>query len=618
MANKSEESILHIDKWAEMMRSHPKKPGEPFTFENREFLRRIYREFSPSIKKKTLLYFGSRKIEKTEFILNFLLYSMYGFKSWNALYVIARRKQVRAFSMKRLIPAINQSVNGWLRERYISHPTGVHNRVFRTDEDDVENTLTLESSWNMAKGILGEESQIVISDESQDQEHGFYGMLDQMMTLSEYKWFVITGTARDPSSDLADFWMKSTQNLWVVTCRYHDCCKDQIFGEKENLNAMCINNLFRSVECEDCGRKKLLQGWRCTDPFQCECGKEYGPEHYTRIYKGCAFCKRPIDVRDGQWKEFNHGALFIGYRANQLIHPSISAKQIYEKMISPGYTKVEVINEILGEFWGGGERPVKIEDVLACRKENLGYLDSSEASNNVMGVDCGKPHWVTVMDADHNRILWQESIDTRLFKNSMEEAKYFMNIIDRYNVKQCVIDWGEVGRVLVRDLQEEYGDRVKSCRYTTRVGNWFQYKEKDGVGHKVYKIEVDKVQACMEVFQNFESRIYKFPYEEGCQEKADEIFKHYINPTWETPEKTGKIEPTATIPKIKVGRSGPDHFFHTLVYCHLAKLKAKKKVEIKVVGQDIKRNRIADSRYLDLIRNSCYKPERAPKGNNTL
>ena len=614
----SEKNILYLDDFSEVFRSHPKDPSKPFKFDGREFLHDLYREFTPDIKDKVLLYFGSRKIEKTEFINNLILYAMNGFKLWNALYVIARRKQVRAFSMKRLVPSINQGVNGWLRERYVSHPTGVYNRVWKTDEKDVLNTLTLESSWNMAKGILGEEAQLIISDESQDQEHGFFGMLREMQTQSPFKWFVITGTARDPASDLADFWQKSTQKLWVVTCRHHDCGRDQIFGEKENLNAMCINNLFRLVECEDCGRKKLLQGWRCSDQFQCECGKSYGAEHYTKLYKGCAFCKRPIDVRDGQWKEFNPGALYIGYRANQLIHPGITATKIYEKMISPGYTKVQVINEILGEFWGGGDRPVRIEDILAMRKENLRYVESSVAENNVMGVDCGKPHYVTVMDGDHNRVLWQESIDPRQFKNSMEEKRYFMNIIDSYNVKQCVIDWGEVGRDVAKNLQEEYGDRVKTCRYTSRPGNWFLYKEKDGVGNRVYKMEVDKVAACIEIFQNFKDRIYKFPYHEDCQEKADEVFKHYMNVTWEKPEKTGKVEPTAVIPKTKIGRSGPEHFFQTLVYCHLAKLKSRKKVQIKVIGQEIKTGKSSDSRYIDLIRNSCYKPKRAPKSNNTL
>ena len=92
------------------------------------------------------------------------------------------------------------------KDKFVSHPTGVHSRSFKTDTEGVYNHVSLESSWDMAKGVLGEEGQQVFADEAQDQESGFFAMLYEIMTQSEYKWMFVSGTARDPSSDLADFW----------------------------------------------------------------------------------------------------------------------------------------------------------------------------------------------------------------------------------------------------------------------------------------------------------------------------------------------------------------------------------------------------------------------------
>lgn len=590
---------VYPDEFSELVRTHPKKPGKPFEFKNREFLRPVYREFHPSIKEKVVIYFGSRKIEKTEFILNVILYAMtIGFFPWNILYTIARRKQVRTFSVKRLIPAINTSVAGCLKEKYMTYPTGVHSRQFFTDMEGVYNHISLESSWNLAKGILGEESQMVVSDESQDQEKGFFAMLNEMMTQSDYKWFIITGTARDPLSELAVFWKQSTQNLWTIMCQ--NCAKEQIFTKKNEdgtieYKAMGVQNLFRQLRCDECGKNHLRQGWRATETIHCDCGKIFTKEHATKLYKGCAWCRKPLDVRKGEWKTYNPGAIYIGYHANQLMHPVITAKAIYEKLISPGYPRAQFINEVLGEFFGGEGSAVRIEDVLACRRDSYDYITQSDKENNLMGVDTGKPNYVSIIDGNNDRILFQDSIE---FKNTAKRKEYFIRLMDRFSIKQCVIDYGDTGRDLGKDLQEEFGDRVKTCFYTSRPGNWYQYKIKDGLGNRVYRITVDKTIACTEVVNKFQSRSYKIPFgTQKSQDKAEETFKHYVNIIWEKPD---EHKPTSGTPQTKIGNAGPDHYFHTLVYCYIAGVNKQVNVQVAVVGE-LKRKRGIESSYYNKI-----------------
>jgi hypothetical protein len=593
---------LYPDKFAELVRTHPKKPGEPFSFKGREFLRQVYREFSPDVKEKTLIYFGSRKIEKTEFILNLILYVMTtGFVPWNVLYTIARRKQVRVFSEKRLVPAINTSIGGCLREKYVSNRPGIHDKKFITNLPGVFNHLSLESSWNLAESMLGEESQMVISDETQSQTSGFFAMLNEMMTQSEWKWFVLTGTARDASSELATLWKQTTQNLWVVKCKH--CGEEQIFKRRNDdktitYKAMGMQNIFREVICE-CGETHLKQGWGSNEFINCDCGAVHTIDHYDRVYKGCAFCKEPIDVTKGKWRAFNPKGMYIGYHANQIMHPSIPASKIYNKYISPGYPRIQFMNEVLGEFFGGEGGAVQIEDVLACRRENYEYVNKSEGENNLMGIDTGKPNYVTIVDGNNDRILFQDAVE---FKNTEDRKNYFIDKFDKFNIRQCVVDWGYTGVELAKDLQQEFGDRVKTCRYTTRPGDWYQYKERDALGNRIYKIEADKVTACTEVIHKFADRGYKIPFGNRSQDKAETTFDHYVNVVWEKPDEI--LKPMVGTPSTKLGNAGPDHYFHTLVYIELCKIVKKAKVKLAVIGSKI--NKVVTGRKKKSVELSKY------------
>ena len=85
------------------------------------------------------------------------------------------------------------------------------------------------------------------------------------------------------------------------------------------------------------------------------------------------------------------------------------------------------------------------------------------------------------------------------------------------------------------------------------------------MGNRVYKIEVDKTTACTEVVNKFQSKSYKIPFgNQKSQDIAEATFKHYVNIIWEKPD---EHKPTSGTPQTKIGNAGPDHYFHTFVYC---------------------------------------------------
>ena len=79
--------------------------------------------------------------------------------------------------------------------------------------------------------------------------------------------------------------------------------------------------------------------------------------------------------------------------------------------------------------------------------------------------------------------------------------------------------------------------------------------------------------------------------------KAEETFAHYMNIIWEAPERGEAMKPVAGIPSTKIGNAGPDHYFHTIVYCELAKKKEKRKVRMITVGNKSKGKRCSQDVY---------------------
>jgi hypothetical protein len=553
LLNLSEEEIDylvdHPDVYIESARTIK---GRKFSLSRRPYLRSIYRQFKP-FRPRTVIWMSARKCEKTETVCNVILEKETMMSYFSATYTIARQQQVNVFSTERLTQAINTSQDGIFDSRLIK-PTNVSHKTFFDDPGgEHPNHLYLYSAWGEAVSLLGQANDLVVVDEAQDMPGVWYPKVYEILKLSEHKWMLVCGTARDSGDEFDRLWKLSTMNEWFVTCKH--CGKEQILKFPDNI---------------------------------------MGPD--GNRYKGCVSCRKVLDVRKGLWKHTCPNikkALFVGFHTNQIMHPMITANDIWISWMSYESERA-FYNEVMGISFSGGYRPVSIEDVLKCTKSNMRYKFTDEGKENVGGMDCGKGHHITIMD-DNRRILHQEVVDTRLFTTSQQVIDHIAKIIRRYNVKTFVVDFG-YGQNETKDLQSIFGPRVRGCRYGSQnFDKIVEYRERDDDGFEIYRYNVNRTRVMDIVITNFAKHKYSIPYEFdpnkklNSRQQAEKTFHHYTNLTSDVAKRfEGKeyTKPRGTEAAIKYGRSGPDHFFHTLVYCEIALRKERRSGRTNIVMID--------------------------------
>jgi len=512
--------------------------GEEFKLNDRPYLVSIYHEFKP-FKPKVVIWKSSRKMEKTETGVNLILLPSLFYDYFKCLYTIARGPQVHNFSVTRFEPAVNEC-NGGVYER-LKKPTSVSHKRFisginnNTGEERYNETFFY-SAWLDASSILGHDPDYIHVDEAQDMVGEWYPKIKEMQKLSQYKHMLISGTARDEGDYFDDLWKKSTMNEWFVTCR--NCNHEHI---------LTIDNIL-------------------------------GPP--GRKYKGCIKCKAVIDVRNGVWKptcpDLNR-ARFVGYHTWQIMHPSITANDIWDSR--EDYGKRQFDNEVLGISHAGGLKPITMGMLIGdtefggehkgCINKNIEYVTTHDKPGNVMGIDCGKGHHYTVMSKE-KRILYQGVVDTMKYRSFEQAMSFLISTFNRYNCEKCVIDFG-YGANETKEMQNEFGEKVRGCRYgITDVDNWYKYVEKDDEGHYIYRLNVNRSRAIELVIDSFTDGEIEIPYGYNSQELVDKTFKHYVSLKSNLEDLIESKKTKAKERPIEYGHDGPDHFLHTVVYCLLA------------------------------------------------
>jgi len=527
--NTLEYLVYHPDLFTEQIRTIN---GEDFSLEERPYLREIYQQYLPS-RARTVILKCSRKVEKTETIINLILNSSLMIPYWRVVYTIARDKQINVFSTERLDTAIKTSKGGIIRKHLEDAKSSVSHKMFITDKDRTwYNHLYMYSAWGEAAALLGLATDFVIVDEGQDMPGQWFPMVREIFSLSKHKWMMVAGTARDEGDEFDKLWKMSSMKEWKVTC------------------GNCEHEQFLTFEDNILGKK-------------------------GRKYKGCSQCKKVIDVKQGRWVttcDHEEEKDFVGYHMHQIMHPEISANELqlkYEK-----YTEIsprKFYNEVMGESYKGGSRPISIQDVLDCTNKKLGYVFDSNEEGNVMGADFNKGHHVMIMSKE-KRILHQEVIDTTKYKTQNEIINHFQSLWTRYNCEKGVFDWG-YSHAEVKDLQSVYGELARSCRYgNSDIDNWIKYKEYDDRGNPIFRLNVNRSRAIEMAISAIINKKIEIPYNENYRDFAQSTFNHYTNLTSNVMDIIENKKERSNNPYQRYGSAGPDHFFHALVYCLIALL----------------------------------------------
>jgi len=469
------------DRWASYYRT---LDGFPFSLEERPYLRAIYRLFSPeggeSKAPRIVVLKCSRKVEKTETILNLLLYSMINMPYFKAVYTAPRQPTVSRFVEERFKGAIHSSIDKGCLSQFLVKDSVTH-MTFDVGLDRF-NHLYAYSGWGDAHSLLGLDADFVCIDEYQDMAMGSLEMIQEIVTQSEWKWVLVSGTAREEGSPFWKLWNKSTQNHW-------------------------------NEETQEWERKN----------FDC----------------------------DGS---------VMGFHMDQRMHPDITEADLAFKKESYGTRKF--VNECLGEFYAGGLKPLTMDTVMACCDrdlERVGHV--TPPTETFMGIDWGSETSVVIIDND-GTMLNAVKIDTR----SEDEVAVINRLILRYNCVQVIADLG-YGARQIKELQEEFGDRVRSCYYASRPKTPFEYSKRDSKRNLIHMVTVDRTTYMEEMMDRFERHEVRIPWKtDELQWVIDECCA--LNSTREHDESTTRG--LSSTPRTRYGRDDDDHAFHALLYAFLA------------------------------------------------
>jgi hypothetical protein len=474
------EIALYPDRWAQFFRTIN---GQPFSLSERPYLIEIYRQFTPADKNeqtKMVVLKCSRKVEKTETICNLLMYGLLNIPYFNAVYTAPRQPQVTRFVDERLNGALMSSINnGCLLKPRIK--TSVSHQTFDVGARS-PNHFYAYSNWGDAHGLLGIEADMVCIDEYQDSGSDILPMLVEMLALSEYKWVVVSGTAREQGSEFWKLWEQSTKAEWD--------------GEK--------------------------------------------------------------------WVHEESSENIIGYHISQTMHPDITKEDIEYKRAT--YTPRRFQNEVLGEFFAGSTKPLTFDEALACVDSNKSVKRIVNPPNEtVMGVDWGNQTTVVIMDKD-GVVVNAIKLDSRADYED-DEVEKLKELIVRYNSVQVVCDIG-YGARQVKELQREFGERVKSCYYSSRPLTPFEYKKRDNNRNLIFMCVVDRTTYIEDALEAVKNGEVILPY---ATNDLEWVLHEWcsLNSSAEQDEQDSR--PTRAQKHTRYGRDGDDHAFHALIYARIAR-----------------------------------------------
>lgn len=473
------EIALYPDRWSQYFRTID---GNPFSLEERPYLIPIYREIDSrqqNSQTKMILLKCSRKVEKTETLCNLLLYALLNIPYFNAVYTAPRQPQVTRFVDERLNGALMSSINnGCLRKSRVKN--SISHQTFDVGAKSL-NHFYAYSNWGDAHGLLGIEADMVCIDEYQDSGADVLPMLTEMMALSEYKWAVISGTAREQGSDFWKLWENSTKGEWDGDHWVH--------GESE----------------------------------------------------------------DG----------ILGFHIHQKMHPSISKKDIAQKKAT--YTPRRFANEVLGEFFAGAMKPLTFDEAMTTTDASRSILSEVRIPNEtVMGVDWGSRTTVVIMTPD-GKIVNALKLDSRADDN-MDEVARLRDLILRFNSTSVVCDIG-FGARQVKELQREFGERVRSCYYSSRPMTPFDYKKRDNNRNLIYMCIVDRTTYIEETLDAIKRGEVSLPYNTP---ELEWVLHEWCALNSSAEEDAASDRKVRGQQLTKFGRDGDDHAFHALLYARLA------------------------------------------------
>lgn len=220
-----------------------------------------------------------------------------------------------------------------------------------------------------------------------------------------------------------------------------------------------------TVQCEACADWNPMRGF---EAFSSNVDQE-------RVELVCRACRKPIDVRAGEWVATYPDREVRGYHIPRLLIPG--RRTIHDLIVNSkktkDYQRTAFFTRDLGEPYAPVEGRLSLGQVRANERPELRMVDpfAKNHSHNLrtMGVDVASVRALNVVveeavDAEHGRKIWVGEIEDDPARGTA--FVQLCRIIDALGINMTGIDDGPEGRFAIA-LAAAYPGRVYRCSFFT-------------------------------------------------------------------------------------------------------------------------------------------------------
>ena len=442
----------------------------------------------------------SRQMAVSEYGVNWIMGTITVTPYTTALHVFPNQDQAKKFSMVRLTPLFNSKdspklarllVN--LEEQYknpsaLQAAANVYHKQFINQSNYILSFIGGQNTKSTdARSVSAD---IIFLDEAKDLPEDKIADVLECMSLSSIRKMRMAGTPDFEGTVFDMRYNESDRREWVVTCK--EC------GAKQVITFDSIKETKYSVHNEIRQRDSLY-------------------------YYACVECESELDrtADHAQWVPQNPGAKTHGYHITQLMASWISADEIMQKKAENAKYPDKFANEVLGEVYQGGAKPLTLSKLLNNKVPATTVL--GQFKYVTAGIDWGNRSHYVVLGADD--VTGIVVLDYGMFEHHRvaTHADRFIEIIDRWTVDLAVMDSG-YGKAQTQTVFDARPDKAYSCFYKdSAVMPMFEtITEISMDGEKVYlnkedwqyHVTVDHSAMCDSLLNSVDTGRFKIPMED--------------------------------------------------------------------------------------------------------
>ena len=494
--------------------------GRPFRLKGYEPHYAFYN--SPSDK---IILMCGRQVAKSTTLANFMIAQSVAVPQYKSLFVAPSKEQSSKFSNTRVMKSMMYSP---LIKKYFIDAKRTNSVMTRmlTNGSEMYFTYCIDDP-DRARGISAD---VVYYDEVQSMMlREIVPVINECMGASPHKKNVFCGTPLSAENDIEMMWQESNMMEWIVHCPKCD-----------RWNILGLNNLGDT--CVICANTS---------------------------------CKKPLDVRQGQWFATNPEGTFDGYHIPQIaMYYNVGTPKAYQQILNKrrDYAESKFLNEVMGVSDALGARLISFDNLAALCNPNLTMCDSGptpEAAEGTMMYVAGIDHGGYGHTSEHSRsalTIYGVSLDNtkcevvfgKIYKTGhpMQDIQDIARICNNFSIQMAVADEGG-GALANAELRNILGiHRVVGCRYGASHGG---IKWADNSPTPSY--HVDKTLLVDQLMQTIMYKQIEFP-SLHLMDKPNEFFQDILSEFEETTPTGRRIWKNSPL--------RPDDWLHANAYAWLA------------------------------------------------